>query len=54
MTFYDSIVRGSQYRVESFLFLEARANNFIVGPSPTPFGVSQMKATEAAPLVAEP
>ncbi|CAL6037964.1 DNA_polymerase [Hexamita inflata] len=52
--FYESITRGSQYKVEAFLFTEAREQQFVLGPSPTKYEVAKMKAMEATPLVAEP
>jgi DNA polymerase zeta len=51
---FEAITRGSQYKVEAFLFAEARKQNFVVGPSPSPKEVSQMRALESIPLVAEP
>ena len=54
ITFGEAVTRGTQFRVESFLFAEARKQGYIIGPSPTPLEVARMPALESQPLVDEP
>lgn len=54
ITFEECKSRGSQFTVESFLLGQARAESYVVGPSPTKLEISRMTIPECVPLVAEP